>query len=206
MKTTKTLLFFLFLVLSSCSTDSDNEIINDTKKDIANEYKNDTAEKDFPNSKYAMTATVHFAVEDTLIKKKPHSYLWEANNPFGTNTATKPILAKYPATDFIQLQGKMGTDEITLYINKKNLAIGIYHFRLDTYSASNTQIEANFKINNTSQYIFRGGVSINALNKKAKKVAGTFYFYCIKKNEPLSLYSNPVTIKVTDGTFNYKYD
>ncbi|WP_281232105.1 hypothetical protein [Flavobacterium gelatinilyticum] len=203
MKTTKTLLILLLLVLNSCSSESENSMTDTAKNDI--EKENDTAEKDFPISKFAMTANVYVTIPDTLIKKDAHRVLWEVNNPFGTNTATKPSLPEYPAKDFIQLDGKNGTSQITLYINRKNLAIGTYSFKLETYNPFDTQIEANFKINNRPQHILKGSISITALNKKVKRAAGTFSFYCVQKPEPLSS-SNPYSIKITDGTFNYYYN
>lgn len=179
MKTPKILLIFLVLVLSSCSSDSE------------------TPDSNIPTSKFAMTAKVD-------------GTLWEMNNPFNSNAATKPLFTYYPETDYIQLQGRnggtFGMDEIRLLIKRTDLKIGTYPITLATNDASKTEIEMSFNSKANIQYPIEGTLSVTAIDLNTKIVAGTFSFNCVEDySKPISV-SNPVTTKVTEGTFNYKYD
>jgi hypothetical protein len=177
MKTPKIIFLFLLLVLNSCSSD------NDTPND-----------PETPTSKFAMTAKVD-------------GTLWEMQNPFNSNYATKPLFTYYPATEYIQLAGRKNViDEIRLYIKRSDLKVGTYPITLTTYDASKTQIEVSLNSKGKSQYAIEGNLSITSVDLTAKTVAGTFSFNCVEDySKPVSA-SNPVTTKVTDGTFNYKYD
>lgn len=172
MRTPKTILIFLLLILNSCTSDN--------------------AEPTKHDSGYAMTATVD-GIE------------WEMNNPFNSNTATKSLFNYYPTTEFIQLQGRKGLNEIVLLIKRSDLKKGEIPIGLATYDASKTQIEMYYTIKETSQYVVEGLLVINDIDVNAKIVAGTFAFNCAAENKPISA-SNPVTTKVTHGIFNYKYD
>lgn len=179
MKTPKILLIFLALVLSSCSSDSE------------------TPDNTIPTSKFAMTAKVD-------------GTLWEMNNPFNSNTATKPLFTYYPETDYIQLQGRnggtFGMDEIRLLIKRSDLKVGTYPITLATNDASKTEIEMSFNSKSNIQYPIEGTLSVTTIDLNAKIVTGTFSFNCVEDySKPISD-SNPVTTKVTEGTFNYKYD
>lgn len=153
----------------------------------------ETPDNSAPPSKYAMTAKVD-------------GTLWEMNNPFNTNAATKPLFDYYPPTEYIQLAGRKNViDEIRLYIKRSNLKIGTYPITIATYDASKTQIEVSLNSKEKSQYVIEGTLSVTSIDLSAKTVAGTFSFNCATDYKPISA-SNPVTTKVTEGTFNYKYD
>ncbi|MEN2402971.1 DUF6252 family protein [Flavobacterium sp. MC2016-06] len=177
MKTPKILFLFLILALNSCS--SDDNISEDPGS----------------SSKFAMTAKVD-------------GTLWEMNNPYNSDYATKPLFTYYPATEYIQLAGRKNLiDEIRLYIKRSDLKIGTYPITKITYDASKTQIEMSYNSKGTnSQYPIEGSLSITSVDLSAKTVAGTFSFNCVEDDsKPIST-SNPITTKVTNGTFNYKYD
>ena len=180
MKTPKFLLLLLIIILSSCSSDNISE---DNPKDL-------TA----PTSKFAMTAKV----DETV---------WEVNNPHNSNYATKPLFDYYPATDYIQIVGRRNViDEIRLYIKRSDLKVGTYPITSTTFDASKTQIEVSLNSKGKSQYVVEGSLSITSVDLTAKTVTGTFSFNCVDDySQPVSA-SNPVTTKVTAGTFNYKYD
>jgi hypothetical protein len=183
MKTPKILLLLLIIVFNSCSSDNSSE---DNPKDPA-----------VPTSKFAMTAKVD-------------GKLWEMNNPFNSNAATKPLFTYYPETEYIQLQGRnggtFGIDEISLLIKRSDLKVGSYPITLSTNDASKTEIGMAFNSKANIQYPIEGTLSVTSIDLKAKVVAGTFSFNCVEDySKPISA-SNPVTTKVTEGTFNYKYD
>ena len=179
MKTTKILLLFLILVLNSCSSDNDSNTADE--------------EVTVPTAKYAMTAKID-------------GVLAEMNNPFNSNFATKPIFDYYPATEYIQLAGRLGLDEIRLYIKRSDLKVGTYPITFSTFNASKTQIDISYNSKGIIQYPFEGKLSITSIDLTAKVVAGTFSFNCVEDyGEPVST-SNPITTKVTEGTFNYRYD
>lgn len=173
----KILLIFILLVLNSCSSD-------------------DSSDNSVPTSKFAMTAKVD-------------GVLWEMQNPFNSNFATDPLFDYYPEADFIQLQGRnggtFGMDEIRLLIKRSDLKIGTYPITKVTFDASKTQIEMSFNSKTNTQYPVEGSLSITSVDLNAKTVAGTFSFNCAEELEPISA-SNPITTRVTGGTFNYKYD
>ena len=184
--TLKTLLLFLILIVSSCSSDNSSE-------DNTENPENPT----LPTSKFAMTAKVD-------------GKLWEMNNPFNSNAATKPLFTYYPATEYIQLQGRnggtFGMDEIRLLIKRSDLKVGSYPITLATNDASKTEIEMSFNSKANIQYPIEGTLSVTSIDLNTKTVAGTFSFNCVEDySKPIST-SNPVTTKVTEGTFNYKYD
>lgn len=181
--TLKTLLLFFILALNSCSSDNNSDETPD----------NPTV----PTSKFAMTAKVD-------------GKLWEMNNPFNSNAATKPLFTYYPETEYIQLQGRnggiFGMDEIRLLIKRSDLKVGTYPITLATNDASKTEIEMSFNSKANIQYPIEGTLSVTSIDLNTKTVAGTFSFNCVEDySKPIST-SNPVTTKVTEGTFNYKYD
>lgn len=181
--TLKTLLLFFILALNSCSSDNNSDETPD----------NPTV----PTSKFAMTAKVD-------------GKLWEMNNPFNSNAATKPLFTYYPETEYIQLQGRnggtFGMDEIRLLIKRSDLKVGTYPITLATNDASKTEIEMSFNSKANIQYPIEGTLSVTSIDLNTKTVAGTFSFNCAEDySKPIST-SNPVTTKVTEGTFNYKYD
>jgi len=177
MKTPKILFLFLLLVINSCSSDNDSP--NDPET---------------PTSKFAMTAKVD-------------GTLWEMNNPFGSDYASKPIFTYYPETEYIQLQGRINfSNEIRLHIKRSDLKIGTYPITATTFDASKTQIEMSFNSKTNSQYPVEGSLSITSVDLNAKTVAGTFSFNCVEDDEKPISTSNPITTKVTEGTFNYRYD
>ena len=179
MKTPKILFLFLLLALNSCSSDnSDNPEDQET-----------------PSSKFAMTAKVD-------------GTLWEMQNPFGSDYATKTLFDMYPAEEYILLQGrnKNFVDEIRLYIKRSDLKVGTYPITKNTFDASKTQVEISFNTKGKSQYPVNGSVSITAIDLTAKKVTGTFSFNCVDDDDERISVTNPVTTKVTDGTFSYRYD
>lgn len=149
-----------------------------------------------PSSKYAMTAKVD-------------GILWEMNNPFNSDYATKTLFDYYPTADFIQLQGRkggmMGVDEIELLIKRSNLVIGSYSIGIATHDGSKTQIEMLYNSKGKKQYVIDGNLSITSIDLQKKIVKGTFSFNCAENDEPIST-ANPITTKVTEGTFNYRYD
>ncbi|HEX8016058.1 MAG TPA: hypothetical protein VF465_12560 [Flavobacterium sp.] len=154
----------------------------------------DSSDSSTPTSKFAMTAKVD-------------GVLWEMQNPFNSNFATDPLFDYYPEEDFIQLQGRnggiFGIDEIRLLIKRSDLKIGTYPIVVDTYGV--TQIEVSLNSKENTQYVVEGTLTITSVDLNAKKVAGTFSFNCAEESEPISA-SNPITTRVTAGTFNYKYD
>ncbi|WP_426484015.1 DUF6252 family protein [Flavobacterium sp. 2] len=161
---------------------------------VLNSCSSDIESPGVITTQYAMTAKIDDA-------------LWEMNNPLNTNTATKPLFDYYPTKEYIQLVGRKNViDEIRLYIKRTNLKIGTYPITAATFDASKTQIETSFNSKAKSQYPVEGSLSITAIDLKAKTVAGTFSFNCVENYlKPISA-TNPVTTKVTEGTFNYKYD
>lgn len=176
MKTPKILLIFTLLILNSCSSD-------------------DSSDSSVPTSKFAMTAKVD-------------GTLWEMQNPFGSDYATTFMSDYYPETEYIMLQGRNSNfiDEIRLYIKRGDLKVGTYPITKNTFDASKTQVEISFNSKGKSQYPISGSLSVTAIDLSAKKVTGTFSFNCVDDDdEPIST-SNPVTTKVTEGTFNYRYD
>jgi hypothetical protein len=181
MKTTlKTLLLFLILLLNSCSSDNNSEENPETPT--------------VPTSKFAMTAKVD-------------GTLWEVNNPFNSNFATKPLFDYYPATEYIQLVGRKGLEEIRLYIKRSDLKIGSYTITKSTYDASKTQIEVSMALSKENmQEVIEGNISITSIDLSAKTLAGTFSFSCVEDDSKPVSASNTITTKVTDGTFNFKYD
>ncbi|WP_035649696.1 DUF6252 family protein [Flavobacterium sp. ASV13] len=178
MKTPKIFLFLsLILALNSCSSD------------------NSTPDETTPTSTFAMTAKVD-------------GTLWEMQNPFGSDYATKTLFDMYPAEQYILLQGRNSNfvDEIRLYIKRSDLKVGTYPITKNTFDASKTQVEISFNTKGKSQYPVNGSVSITAIDLSAKKVTGTFSFNCVDDDaKPISA-TNPITTKVTEGTFNYRYD
>jgi hypothetical protein len=176
MKTPKILFLFLLLALNSCSSDSDSP--------------NDEPE----TSKFAMTAKVD-------------GTLWEMNNPFGSDYDSEPIFTYYPEEEYIQLQGRIDFfNEIRLHIKRSDLKIGTYPITKVTMDASKTQIEMSFNSKEKSQYPVEGSLFVTAVDLNAKTVAGTFSFNCVEDDsEPISV-SNPITTRVTEGTFKYRYD
>ncbi|TDO69870.1 hypothetical protein EV143_11345 [Flavobacterium chryseum] len=179
MKTPKILFLFLLLVLNSCSSDNNS----DSPEDSENQ-----------TSKFAMTAKVD-------------GTLWEMNNPFGSDYATTFMSDYYPEEEYILLQGRINFgDEIRLYIKRSDLKVGTYPLTKNTYDASKTQVEISYSNKAKSQYPVDGSLSVTAIDLNAKKVTGTFSFNCVEDDsKPIST-SNPVTAKVTLGTFNYRYD
>ena len=134
--------------------------------------------------------------------------LWEMQNPFGSDYATTFMSDYYPETEYIMLQGRNSNfiDEIRLYIKRSDLKVGTYPITKNTFDASKTQVEISFNTKGKSQYPVSGSLSVTAIDLSAKKVTGTFSFDCVDDDdEPISA-SNPVTTKVTEGTFNYRYD
>lgn len=178
MKTPKIFLIFLLIFLNSCSNNDDDS--------------SNSPEPVLP--KFAMTAKVD-------------GVLYEMQNPFNSNFATDPLFDYYPEEDFIQLQGRnggtFGMDEIRLLIKRSDLKIGTYPIVGHTYGV--TQIEVSINTKENIQYVSDGTLSITAVDLNAKTVAGTFSFNCAEDWEPVSA-SNPITTRVTEGTFNYKYD
>lgn len=152
---------------------------------------NDNSES---TSKFAMTAKVD-------------GVLWEMNNPFNSNAATKPLFTYYPETEYIQLQGRKDViNEIRLLIKRSDLKIGNYPITAATFDASKTQIEMSFNSKANLQYPIEGTLSVTSIDLNTKTVAGTFSFNCVEDDsKPISA-SNPITTRVTEGTFNYKYD
>jgi hypothetical protein len=170
-------ILFLFLLLALNSCSSDSDSPNDS------------------TSKFGMTAKVD-------------GTLWKMQNPFGSDYATTFMSDYYPETEYIMLQGRNSNfiDEIRLYIKRSDLKVGTYSITKNTYDASKTQVEISFNTKGKSQYPIAGSVSVTAIDLNAKKVTGTFSFDCVDDDdEPISA-SNPVTTKVTEGTFNYRYD
>ncbi|KFF05007.1 hypothetical protein [Flavobacterium reichenbachii] len=177
MKTPKILLLLFIFALNSCSSDSE------TPEDPT-----------LPTSKFAMTAKVD-------------GTLWEMNNPFNTNYATKPLFDYYPTALYIQLAGRKNVvDEIRLYIKRSDLKVGTYSITPTTFDATKTQIEVSLNSKAKLQYVAEGTLSITSVDLTAKTVAGTFSFNCVEDYSKTISTSNPVTTKVTEGTFNYKYD
>ncbi|WP_281232104.1 DUF6252 family protein [Flavobacterium gelatinilyticum] len=178
MKIPKALLLFLVVILNSCSSDDNNT---------------ETPDDSTPVSEFAMTAKVD-------------GTLWEVNNPFNSNFATKPLFTYYPAAEYIQLQGRKGFDEIVLFIKRSDLKVGTYSISPDTYDASKTEIKSTINSKANIQYVAEGTLSVTAVDLTAKTVKGTFSFKCVEDySKPISA-ENPVTTTVTEGTFNYKYD
>jgi len=177
MKTPKILFLFLLLALNSCSSDNDSP--------------NDEPE----TSKVAMTAKVD-------------GTLWQMNNPFGSDYATKTLFEMYPAEEYILLQGRNTTfiDEIRLYIKRSDLKVGTYPITKNTFDASKTQVEISFNSKGKSQYPVNGSLSITAIDLNAKKVTGTFSFNCVDDDDQPISDTNPITTKVTEGAFSYRYD
>lgn len=176
MKTLKIILLLSIFTLNSCSSDEET-----------------SEETIVPTSKYAMTAKVDGS-------------LWEVNNPFNSNFTTKPLFTYYPAAEYIQFQGRKGLDEIVLYIKRSDLKIGTYPITLATFDASKTQIEFTYNSKEKSQYPVEGTLAITSVDLNTKAAAGTFAFNCVEDySKPISV-TNPVTTKVTDGTFSLKYD
>lgn len=177
MKTSKILLLFLILVLNSCSSDnSDSALTPDTE------------------SKFAMTANVD-------------GNLWEVNNPFNSNFATKPLFNYYPASDFIQFQGRNGFEEIRLLIKRSDLKVGVYPITAAKYDGSKTQIEVSMALSKQNlQEVIEGNLAINSIDLSSKIVAGTFSFNCVEDDSKPISSSNPITTKVTNGIFKFKYD
>ncbi|WP_264553625.1 DUF6252 family protein [Flavobacterium sp. N2038] len=178
MKTSKILFLFLILALSSCSSNDDN-----------------TTEKPDSTSKFAMTAKID-------------GTLWEMNNPFASDYTTKPLFDYYPQKEYIQLQGrKTLIDEIRILIKRSDLKVGTYPITVASFDASKTQVEISYNSKGTNiQYPVEGNVIITAVDTNAKTVKGTFSFNCVEDySKPVST-SNPITTKVTDGTFSYRYD
>jgi hypothetical protein len=170
-------ILFLFLLIILNSCSSDS----------------DSPETPVSTSKFAMTAKVD-------------GTLWEMNNPFNSNAATKPLFTYYPTTEYIQLQGRKGLDEIRLLIKRSNLKVGTYPISLSSNDASKTEIEMSFNSKANIQYPVEGSLSVTSIDLNTKTVVGTFSFNCVEDySKPISA-SNPVTTKVTAGTFNYKYD
>ncbi|MNK93605.1 hypothetical protein D3C87_1137740 [compost metagenome] len=178
MKLTKTLLLLFILILGSCSSDDSSETTDNN-----------------PTSKYAMTAKID-------------GTLWEMQNPFSSDYATKPLFNYYPESEYIQLQGRKNLiDEIRILIKRSDLKVGTYPITAATYDASKTQVEMSYNSKGTNiQYPVEGNVIITAVDTNAKTVKGTFSFNCVEDDsKPIST-SNPITTKVTDGTFSYRYD
>ncbi|RZJ51923.1 MAG: hypothetical protein EOO44_13390 [Flavobacterium sp.] len=180
MKTPKILFLFLLLALNSCSSDKD-----------------DSNDSDNSDTKFAMTAKVD-------------GKLWEMQNPYGSDYATKTLFDMYPEDLYILLQGRSSAsfgDEIRLFIKRSDLKIGTYPITPMTMDASKTQVEISYNSNKAkSQYPINGSLSITAIDLNAKKVSGTFSFNCVEDDELPISDSNPVTTKVTEGTFSYRYD
>lgn len=152
-----------------------------------------TTETPDTTTKFAMTAKVD-------------GTLWEMNNPFNSNFATKPLFTYYPASEYIQLQGRKGLDEIVINIKRSDLKVGTYPISLATFDASKTEIAFTFNTKANIQYVIEGTLSVTSVDLSAKIVSGKFSFSCVEDySKPIST-SNPVTTKVTDGTFTYKYD
>ncbi|WP_166921900.1 DUF6252 family protein [Flavobacterium poyangense] len=183
MKTTKVLFLFLVLILNSCSSDNSNILEN-----------TETSENTKPTSKYAMTAKID-------------GTLWQMNNAFNSNFATKPLFTYYPATEYIQLGGRNNMiNEIRLMIKRSDLKVGTYPITRSTFDASKTQIDMSIHSKENLQYPVEGTLSITSVDLTTKTVAGTFSFNCVEDfSEPISA-TNPITTKVTEGTFNYRYD
>jgi hypothetical protein len=181
MKTTKILFLFLILILNSCSSDDNNN--------------SETPGDNNPASKFAMTAKID-------------GTLWEMKNPFSSDYATKPLFNYYPPTEYIQLQGrKTLIDEIRIFIKRSDLKAGTYTITPATYDASKTQVEMSYNSKGTNiQYPIEGNVVITAVDTNAKTVKGTFWFNCVEDSSKPVSSSNPITTKVTDGTFSYRYD
>lgn len=181
MKTTlKALLLFFILVLNSCSSDNNSDETPESPT--------------VPTSKFAMTAKVD-------------GTLWEVNNPFNSNFATKPLFDYYPATEYIQLVGRKGLEEIRLLIKRSDLKVGTYTITKSTFDATKTQIEVSMALSKDDiQEVIEGTIAITSIDLNAKTLAGTFSFTCVEDDSKPVSESNPITTKVTDGTFNYKYD
>lgn len=178
MKTPKILFLFLLLALNSCSSDNDSP----------------NEDPETPATKFAMTAKVD-------------GKLWEMQNPFGSDYASKPIFTYYPEEEYIQLQGRINFfDEIRLHIKRSDLKIGTYPITKVTFDASKTQIEMSYNSKTNIQYPVEGTLSVTAIDLKAKKVTGTFSFNCVEDDSKPISDTNPVTTKVTEGTFSYRYD
>ena len=134
--------------------------------------------------------------------------LWEMNNPYGSDYATGTLFEMYPEEEYILLAGRINfMDEIRLYIKRSDLKVGTYPITKNTFDASKTQIEISFNTKSEgSQYPIDGSLSIISVDLNAKRVKGTFSFNCVKDDsKPISI-SNPISTRVTDGTFNYRYD
>ncbi|KRB57559.1 hypothetical protein [Flavobacterium sp. Root186] len=118
-------ILFLFLLLALNSCSSDNS----------------ENPEDPETSKYAMTAKVD-------------GTLWEMQNPFGSDYATKTLFDMYPAEEYILLQGRNSNfvDEIRLYIKRSDLKVGTYPITKNTFDASKTQVEISFNTKGKSQY------------------------------------------------------
>lgn len=178
MKAPRILFLFLLLALNSCSSDNSEN----------------PEDPETPSAKYAMTAKVD-------------GKLWQMQNPFGSDYASKPIFTYYPETEYIQLQGRINFfDEIRLHIKRSDLKIGTYPITKVTFDASKTQIEMSYNSKTNIQYPVEGTLSVTAVNLNAKTVSGTFSFNCVEDDSKPISDTNPVTTKVTEGTFSYRYD
>jgi hypothetical protein len=161
---------------------------------VLNSCSSDSSDDSGSTSKFPMTAKVD-------------GTLWEMKNPYGSDYATNTLFEMYPEEEYILLAGRINfMDEIRLYIKRSDLKVGTYPITKNTFDASKTQIEISFNTKGKSQYPIAGSLSVTEIDLTAKRVKGTFSFDCVDDDdEPISV-SNPITTKVTNGTFNYRYD
>jgi hypothetical protein len=179
-------LFSTFLLFTSCDVEPLDPAI-DTSRSSTTSTNN--------TSGYAMTA---------LINGVP----FNANNPFGNNEySTTNIWDYFPLADFTMLQGRqggiLGNPEINIWLKKSDIAVGTYGFVFNSYSTTPSHyIDLIDTLTLEYEDTISGSITITEVNSITKIVKGTFEFNC---SDAPSVASPVINVRVTNGTFNYKY-
>lgn len=157
---------------------------------------NDTNDSNPPVPEFAMTAKINGVV-------------FQANNPFGTNTvSTTNIWSYFPKTDYIMLQGRQGgtfgTPEMNIWLKKSEMVVGTYALTPDTYTEGQSHhIDLNDLTNDIFEHTKSGVLVITEVNSTTKIVKGTFEFSTVQNVESTNA---PIDYEVTEGNFRYTYE
>tara|TARA_B100000953_G_scaffold298011_1_gene293977 strand:+ start:3180 stop:3719 length:540 start_codon:yes stop_codon:yes gene_type:complete len=173
-------LFVITLGLLSCSDSSDDQ----------------EEMEDINPSQFAMTANIN-------------GTSFKGNDPLCGNCASSTTVYNYfPEDEYIMLQAwdsEVGFQKsISIWLKKSLLAVGTYEIPNQTFENPSTHfIELVDITTSHPEETYSGTLKITELNTSNKIVQGTFEF------ETIDYIGDPnqtITVRVTDGTFSYKYE
>lgn len=164
------------MTLTSCSSNNDENLLDETG--------------------FAMTAKIN---GDTFEANNPFG-----TNDFSTTNIWDYFpLADFVLLQGRQ-GGIVGNPEINIWLKRSDISEGTYPIGQETFATPPSHfIDLVDNSNAISEYTKQGSITITEVNTTTKIVKGTFEFTTL---DDLNNASAPVDFNVTEGTFSYKYE